>query len=53
MGKVLYRIWQCTWGIFQTLLGFVVFLLCYKNKHFSYHGSIVTIWKSKTSVSLA
>ncbi len=52
MGKILYRIWQCTWGIFQTFLGFVVFLMCYKNKHFSYHGSIVTVWKSKTSVSL-
>ena len=52
MGKVLYIILQCTWGIFQTFLGFVIFLLCYKSKHFSYHGSIVTVWKSKTSVSL-
>ena len=43
MGKVLYIILQCTWGIFQTFLGFVIFLLHYKSKHYSYHGSIVTV----------
>lgn len=52
MRLILYRIWQCTWGILQTILGFVVFLMHYKNKHFSYHGAIVTVWKPKTSVSL-
>lgn len=48
----IYRIWQCTWGILQTFLGSVLFLLHYKNKHFNYHGAIVTLWKMKSSVSL-
>ncbi len=48
----LYRICQCTWGILQTLLGLVLFLIHYKSKHYSYHGAIVTEWKSNTSISL-
>ncbi len=48
----LYRIWQCTWGILQTLLGAVVFLMHYRDKHFNYHGAIVTEWETKSSVSL-
>lgn len=52
MRFVMYIIWQCTWGFFQSLLGFVVFLVHRKNKHFWYHGAFVTVWNSKTSVSL-
>jgi len=52
MKILLYRIWQCTWGILQTLSGFCVFLMNYKEKHYSYHGAIITEWKSKSSVSL-
>lgn len=48
----IYRIWQCTWGILQTLLGLVLFLKHYQDKHYYYHGAVVTVWKSKTSVSL-
>lgn len=48
----LYRIWQCTWGILQTLLGLVLFLIHYKCKHYSYHGAIVTEWNSNSSISL-
>lgn len=47
-----YKILQCTWGIIQTLLGFIIFLLHCKNKHFCYHGAIVTQWQSKSSMSL-
>ena len=47
-----YRIWQCTWGILQTLLGLVLFLRYYKAKHYSYHGAIITEWNSNTSISL-
>ncbi len=36
----------------QTILGFVLFIKHYKNKHYSYHGAIVTEWNSKTSISL-
>lgn len=48
----IYRIWQCTWGLLQTFLGSVMFLTHYKDKHFNYHGAIVTVWKAKTSISL-
>lgn len=50
--SLLYRIWQCTWGILQTLLGFAVFLMHRREKHFRYHGALITVWKPKTSVSL-
>lgn len=48
----LYKLWQCTWGILQTLLGFAVFLMHRREKHFWYHGALITVWKPKTSVSL-
>ena len=52
MKQILYRFWQCTWGIFQTILGFILFLKYFKNKHFSYHGAIITEWNNNTSLSL-
>lgn len=50
--NIIYMLWQCTWGILQTILGFIVFLFHCKDKHYIYHGAIITIWKPKTSVSL-
>ena len=50
--KILYTLWQCTYGAIQTLSGFIVFLLHYKNKHFWYHGALVTVWNDTSSVSL-
>lgn len=52
MKILLYRFFQCTWGLPQTILGFFVFLLNIKAEHFSYHGAVVTKWKNKSSVSL-
>lgn len=52
MTSVIYFIWQCTWGFLQTMLGFLNFILHIKDKHYFYHGSIVTEWKNKASVSL-
>ena len=52
MRSILYAIWQCTWGILQTFLGFLVYIRHIKCKHFWYHGALVTIWDSKSSVSL-
>ena len=52
MKTFLYRPWQCTWGLPQTLLGLVVFLCHRRDEHFAYHGAIVTRWKGKSSVSL-
>lgn len=52
MKGILYGIVQCTWGILQTMLGFVIFLMHYKNKHFFYHGAIITVWEPQSSMSL-
>ena len=52
MKTLLYRLWQCTWGIIQSGLGLVVFLLHIGNRHFSYHGAVVTVWDAPSSVSL-
>ena len=52
MKTVFYILWQSTWGILQTLLGFFVFLVHIREKHAWYHGAIVTGWKHKTSASL-
>ena len=52
MKNILYIVIQCTWGIVQTLLGFIVFLINIKNKHYFYHGAIVTERNVSSSVSL-
>lgn len=52
MKSVLYCIWQCTWGFLQTLLGFLNFILHIRDKHYFYHGAVITEWKDKSSVSL-
>ena len=52
MRIIMYRIWQCTWGILQTFLGFMMFLMRFKSKHYSYHGAIITEWNLKSSMSL-
>lgn len=52
MKSILYVIVQCTWGILQTMLGFAIFLMHYKEKHFFYHGAIITVWEPKSSMSL-
>ena len=52
MKKILYIVIQCTWGIIQTSLGFIIFLINIKNKHYFYHGAIITERKVKSSVSL-
>ncbi len=52
MRTFLYRIWQWTWGLLQTLLGLVLFLIHHRDRHFTYHGAIVTVWQASSSVSL-
>lgn len=52
MKVTLYRILQWTWGLPQTLAGFVLFLLFHKCPSYSYHGAIVTEWDSPNSVGL-
>lgn len=48
----IYVLVQCTWGALQTLLGLAVFALHVKERHFRYHGAVVTQWKCRSSVSL-
>lgn len=52
MKGILYVLCQCTWGILQTLLGLIVFLCHLRDRHYFYHGAVITEWKSRSSVSL-
>ena len=52
MKKIAYILIQCTWGVLQTMLGLIVFLAHRKDKHYFYHGAIVTEWEAPSSVSL-
>ena len=52
MKSVLYFIWQWSWGILQSALGLIVFLFHIRDKHYFYHGAVITEWKSVSSVSL-
>ena len=42
MNNVIYILIQCTWRLPQTFLGFIVLLFNIKNKHYFYHGAIIT-----------
>ena len=52
MKTVFYVICQCTWGVLQTLLGAFFFLAHIREKHYFYHGAIVTGWSYPNSASL-
>ena len=47
-----YRFGQCTWGILQTVLGFLVFLACLRSPHETFLGSVLTRWKLRSGLSL-
>ena len=47
-----FAFWQCSWGIFQTLIGLVIFLANLREPHFLYHGAVVTKWRAGPSTSL-
>lgn len=50
--KWIYILIQFTWGLLQSLLGLIVFLVHFRSSHCFYYGAIVTEWDSKSSVSL-
>ena len=52
MKKLLFIIWQCTWGLPQTLLGAIVFLKHIRCPHRVYRGCIDTKWDSRGGMSL-
>lgn len=41
--KYLRMFLNCTWGILQTVVGFVVFIIHIKKTHYCKNGSIVTV----------
>ncbi|NLC78153.1 MAG: hypothetical protein GX683_00250 [Ruminococcaceae bacterium] len=47
-----YILLQITWGLPQTLLGLVLFLINIKQPHEYFGGSIMTRWKSFSGISL-
>lgn len=52
MRIALYRSIQCTWGVLQSTLGLICFILHFSDRHYCYHGAVVTEWNAKSSVSL-
>ncbi len=50
--KFLYIFWQWTFGILQSLLGFIIFLFTSKSERFWFHGALVVVWNKKSSLSL-
>lgn len=52
MRIALYFLIQCTWGAVQSTLGLIYFIFHSSDKHYLYHGAIVTEWDKKSSVSL-
>lgn len=52
MKRILYTLCQCTWGILQTLIGAVVFMIFIKRKHYFFNGAVATEWGLNCGVSL-
>ena len=52
MKLFLYRLWQWSWGLPQSLLGAVIALIFRKCPHAWYQGSYVTVWPLRSSMSL-
>ena len=52
MKKILFRIWQWTWGFPQSLLG-LIFRLVYRNcPRSEYHNAVVTHWPKGGSMGV-
>lgn len=52
MKLFVYILCQCLWGMPQTLLGAVLFLITLKDKKSYRNGDLITRWKSGYSASL-
>ncbi len=52
MKKILFTSLQLTWGILQSIAGFVLFLIYIKHPHYNHNGAIVTEWNRGGGVSL-
>lgn len=52
MKKIFFVVFQCTWGLTQTLLGAIIFLIHIRYPHKMYRGCIDTKWNSSGGMSL-
>lgn len=52
MKKLLFRLWQWTWGFPQSLLGLIVYLINHDKPHTDFHGCIVTHWETRGSLGV-
>lgn len=53
MIRILYWLLQWTWGLVQNLIGLAVLLVNIKERHYLYHGAVVTVWRySKANAAL-
>lgn len=52
IGYIIYITIQCTWGIFQTFVGFLFFLYHRREPHDFYRGCIRTTWSLHGGISL-
>lgn len=43
---------QCSWGMIQTLVGFLFFCSSITNRHICFNGSIATFWNKPYGISL-
>lgn len=49
---MIYNLLQFTWGLPQTLVGLIYYLIHIRCSHYKFKGATVTVWKSKSSLSL-
>ncbi len=47
-----YFLLQCSWGIIQTFVGFIMFCYSIKDRHRFFNGAIATYWKKTYGISL-
>ena len=47
-----YFLLQCSWGIIQTFVGFIVFCCSIKDRHSFFNGAIATCWEKPYGISL-
>ncbi len=52
MKRILFCLWQWTWGLPQTLVGLIVFLCNLDQPHEMYQGCIVTHWNNGGSLGV-
>ena len=52
MKRILFWLWQWTWGFPQTLIGFLVFLVSKKKPAEIYRGCVVTHWGNRGSMGM-